>query len=37
VQFPASNWWEVVPGSNTWSITGASVSSTSIAFRDAWL
>lgn len=35
VQFPSSVWWEVVPGSNSWTVTNAS--SVSISVRSAWL
>jgi hypothetical protein len=34
VQFPSSEWWEIVPGANTWTVTNAS--SVSISFYDAW-
>lgn len=33
--WPASLWWEVIPGANTWTVTNAS--SVSVSFRDAWL
>lgn len=38
VVFPGSTWWEVIPGANTWTITGtATVTGSSISFRDAWV
>lgn len=35
VAFPSSTWWEVIPGSNSWTVTNAS--SVSISVRSAWL
>jgi hypothetical protein len=35
VVFPTSVWWEIVPGSNSWTVTNAS--SVSISVRSAWL
>lgn len=35
VTFPSSTWWEIIPGSNSWTVTNAS--SVSISVRSAWL
>jgi hypothetical protein len=39
VEFPSSTWWEVIPGSNTWTRTGTATISVAaaISFRSAWL
>lgn len=34
VVYPTSTWWEIIPGSNTWSVSNAS--SVSISVRSAW-
>jgi hypothetical protein len=35
ISFPGSTWWDVLPGSNAWSVTNAS--SVSISVRSAWI